>query len=354
MLAVVASAAVLTLSLGACTLFDDTSSNAGISQLTPGQQRAFVDTANAVRLIGGVQSVSSTTAPDDDWGSEMALDVTVSSAVSERTVRSIASTLRTSFDRNGLAGVPAFLTLRTEGAANGTFEQRSFGLSDDAVASNFSYWRAAQAAIGTELRMELSPHPEGADRYLRVLSLPIEADPVEAMDRFIENFDRLARISDPTEEGSYAYWSLAGFEAADTLPPARVVTLLGDIRTIIRVNGDSLDGLIFRSGVTTGEGFVVYWVPSNGVRPTTEVTINRTQLRDTDWLAAIDVAVRASAETDLSFEFIAGRQQFRLLTSPCDGRVDATSDDQKFFDAVLDAGAPLSPGAAPGVCSPEF
>ncbi|MGV8913096.1 MAG: hypothetical protein ACOH14_10840 [Rhodoglobus sp.] len=353
-LAVVASAAVLTLSLGACTLFDDTSSNAGISQLNPVQQRAFNDTANAVRLIRGVESVSSSATTADVWGDEISLDVTVSPTVSDASVRAIAATLRHSFDRNELATVPIILTLRTDGARNGTFEQRNFDLSDDAVSSNFSYWRAVQAATGTELRMELSLSPQGDDRYLRFLSSPPDVAAADTMDHFVENFDALAAVPDVNVDKSYTIWVVDGFQSTHTLPPVDVVTLVDDIRTIIPLNGNSAEGLLSAAGGESLEGVVVYWAPPDGVLPATEVSINRTQFREPDWLAAIDVAIRASAESDVSVQYIAGTKQFRLLMSACEGNVATTSDDEKFFDAVRDSGAALSPDAAPGLCLPKL
>ncbi|WP_010204000.1 hypothetical protein [Salinibacterium sp. PAMC 21357] len=350
----VASAAVLTLTLSACTLFDGTSSNAGVSQLNPVQQRAFNDTANAVRLIAGVESVSSSATESDGWGDEISLDVTVSPVVSDASMRVIAATLRSSFDRSELATVPVILTLRTDGAPNGTFEQRNFNLSDDAVVSDFSYWQEVQAAIGTELRMELSLSPQGDDRYLRFLSSPLEVAAVDTMDRFVENFDALAAVPDVNVDKSYTIWAVDGFQSTHTLPPVDVVTLVDDIRTIIPLNGNSAEGLLSAAGGESLEGVVVYWQPPDGVLPATEVSINRAKFREPDWRAAIDVAIRASEESDVSVQYIAGNSQFRLLTSACAGNVATTSDDEKFFDAVRDAGAPLAPDAAPGLCLQKF
>jgi len=120
------STAVLSLLLGGCSFINDTSQDLGVVGLDPIQQRALADTVRRLTLIGDVESVSTSSTPEDLWGSDVELDVTVREEASDEPERDIAAAMRQTFESYELTNVSVLLIVRVTGDTNGTFELREF------------------------------------------------------------------------------------------------------------------------------------------------------------------------------------------------------------------------------------
>jgi hypothetical protein len=161
--------------------------------------------------------------------------------------------------------------------------------------------------------MEILPSSQEDGFYMRTVSTPIEPDSLN--------------------------WTLAGLQSAGALPPVEVIELIDDIRIIFPLIDNSLAGVVPESEREMLEGIDVRWTPPRGPQSGPEVVVRQNMRSEEGWSAATDVASRAAEVEGLAFRYVAGRQEFRMLTSSCDGRVDQSSNDEELFDAVLANGA---------------
>lgn len=350
--ALAASLAVVTLTLGGCSFVDDAGQAWGILQSDAAPKQALSDAVSTLKGIDGVESASSTFVAAGASGVEAALHVIASASIAEESLSEIATITRESFGGSELENTVPTLTLRFgDGADDGVLTQRYPELSDEQFIAEIAYWRSAEVAIEAELSLTLTPSPEGG-AYVRTINAPEDADAVGTAEHVIENFEALAAVHDETKIPTS--WDFSGIRSFPILPPADLVGALNDIRTIIPLIDYSTVPETPTADFEYPEGVLMMWnLPALEGPVVAEIWMSQREFREADWKNALGAAITAGQIADLNIRYGAGEQQFQLHTSPCVGTINESSDDQKFFDAALAGGAQFLAGAGPGACIPE-
>jgi hypothetical protein len=364
--AVVAGAVLLALDLAGCSFVDDAGQVWGIVNSDFEKQRSLARAVSALELLEGVESASSNFTAAGLSGAEAELHVIVRPGTTPEQARSISSTTREAFGAPELEGVNPLFTLRGNGAADGVLTRNCFDLSDGALAdvafaADFAYWRAGEIAVGAPLSMSLTPSATG-EACDRGFTAPDQGDAgqgdagqgdaVRTAELLLDNFEALAAVPDETQNATM--WEFAGMLASPHLPSAELVGLLDDIHyTIPLIDYSQLPenpapDIEYPEGVLLA---VNKFAPEQPV--VAEIMISQQEYRNADWQNAIAAGALATRVPDLSFRYVMPERQFQLHTSTCEGTVNESSDDQKFFDAIVAYGAKLLPGAGPGTCVPE-
>jgi hypothetical protein len=348
---IVSGAVLLSLALGGCSFVDDAGTVWGVVGSDIEKQRKLASVASALERIEGVESASSDFTSDGPSGDEAQLQVTVNAATTKDQAWEIATVTHEAFTSVELVNTVPLLTLRIAGDTNSALTRSYFGYSDEQFAEDFAYWRAAETATGTQLSMALTP---GAitGTYDRTFSAPEQVDAVRTAELIIENVEALNAVHDETQNPTI--WEFAGMRSYPHLPPADLVELLDGIRGTIPLIDFSAVPKDPAPDFEYPEGVLLMWNKPNLEQPAlAEIMISRREYRDSDEQKAIAAAALAASVPDLIFRYVAGEQQFQLHTSTCEGTVNQSSDDQKFFDAMLATGAEFLDGAGPGACIPE-
>ncbi|MGV8851736.1 MAG: hypothetical protein ACOH1M_04105 [Rhodoglobus sp.] len=346
-----ATAVLLAVTLGGCSLVGDAGQVWGIVASEAEKTRKLASVVSALEGIDGVESVSSSFVADGPQGDEVQLQVTVSESFAKDQAWKIATVTYEAFSSGELAEAVPLLTLRIAGNAHSVLTRSFFGYSDEQFAEDFDYWRAIERTVGTELSMSLT---EGfvTGTYVRTFRAPDGVDAVATAERVIDNFDALAALHDETMNPTM--WEFSGMRSYPDLPSAEAVELLDEIRATIALVDYSQLPEDPEPELEYPEGVLLMWSTLFFEGPTTvEISITHSEYRESDWDAALSAAVRAAELPNLNFRYTAGEQQFQLHTSTCEGTVAVSGDDRKLFDTVLASGAQFLTGAAAGACMPE-
>ncbi|WP_341953004.1 hypothetical protein [Salinibacterium sp. TMP30] len=349
--AIVAAAVLLSLTLGGCSLVNDAGQVFGVVAADAEKQRKLADVVSALERIEGVESASSDFTSDGPSGDEAQLQVTVNAASTKDQAWEIATVTHEAFTSVELANAVPLLTLRIAGDTNSMLTRSYFGYSDEQFAEDFAYWRAAETATGTQLSMALTPAAI-TGTYDRTFSAPEQADAGRTAELIIENVEALNAVHDETQNPTI--WEFAGMRSYPHLPPADLVQLLDGIRGTIPLIDFSAVPENPAPDFEYPEGVLLMWNKPQLDKPAlAEILISHREYREADWENALLAAAQATPVSNLNVRYAAGEQQFQLHTSTCKGTVNESSDDQKFFEAVLATGAEFLDGAGPGACVPE-
>lgn len=349
--AVFVGAVIVSLGLGGCSFLDDAGQVWGIVNSDFEKQRSLTGAASALERLDGVKSAASAFTAAGLSGPEAELHVTVGSETTPEQARVIYAATRQALEAPELDGALSLFTLRSNGTTDGLLTQNCFRSSDDEFEADFTFWRGAEAAIGAPLSMTLTPSATLASCD-RSFTATEQSDAVNTAEMLLQNFEALAAVPDETQ--NFTVWNFAGMLASPRLPSAPLMELLDNIRNRIPLIDYSQLPENPGPDFDYPEGVLLSIIELNPAQPLrAEIVITQREYRNADWKNAIAAGARATKVPDLIFRYVTPLRQFQFHTSRCEGALNLTNDDQKFFDAVLAGGGELLPGAGPGACIPE-
>jgi len=348
--ALISGAVALSLVLGGCSIGDfasDLLTSAGKDALA---HAALAATVSDLESLDVVEAASYELQADTYLGDIGRLSMTVAANIDGAQLTQLADELRESFDAIEQVAVEPQASVTLAGDTAGKFDLWQLPETNEAVVENFEFWRAASAAVETELWVELLPGP-GSSVGMRSIAIAPESDLDEATDRVIDNYAALQRVTLVNDDVEN-YWQLAGIKSLRELAPLSYVELVSDLRVILPLFSYPLDSDAVRGDSDFPEGFSVSWAPPGGEYGVSGVIVSNNEYTDEALGAAIQAAARTSEIEGVNFQFVAGDREFWMHTTTCSGSVDGTTDDELFFAQLAASGANLSSTAGPGACIP--
>ncbi|MBH0098127.1 hypothetical protein I6E68_03120 [Salinibacterium sp. NSLL150] len=346
--ALISGAVALSLVLGGCSLVEQAVTSAGEGVIA---HAALSRMVSELAELEGVDEASYDYTSDPVVGDSGDVSVIAASAIEGAELERIAEQFRegyTDFER--AAFLPSF-TLALADDSAGVLETSGLPESTETFVESFEFWRAASAAAGTELSVNLQ-NVDGFGGSFRSVFIPDESDFDVAADRVVENYTALQQLASESEQ-NHTSWSVAGIYSPDELAPLEFVELVTDLRAVIPLRDNSKVGDSSLGDADYPEGFQATWATPGVLDGISEISVVSNEDTDETWKAALQAATRTGQMENINFLFRAGDRGFSFHTSACSGSVEATANDDTFFQAVSSSGAQLAPGAGAGMCFPE-
>ncbi|MEX1079824.1 MAG: hypothetical protein WED09_12030 [Homoserinimonas sp.] len=347
-----AFAVALVMMLSGCSLVGDGRQVWDILQEESEQKDALTAAVDELRALEGVESAHTRFRADGPGGDEAGITVVAKQGTATPQLAAITAVAHEVLAGEKLVAAVPLFTLEIEGS--GTFTQQAFGLSEDQLATEITYWRAAEDAVGAGLSLTLVEN--GAEpEYRREFRTPEDGDGQHLIDQFIANYAELQRV--PDRSTAPGWWLLPGLGIQQELPNAGLVSLLDRIRSVIPLRDLTRIPVSPPMDYEFPEGALVswnQWQPDTPESPRVDVVQN--EYRQSDWTSVLEAAAITATVPHASFSYHAndvnGERDFRFFTRPCEGFIDVKEDDGTLVEALAQAGTTLPPGGGPGACSP--
>ncbi|MBH0130047.1 hypothetical protein [Salinibacterium sp. NK8237] len=349
--AFISGAVALSLVVSGCSLVDhasDVVASAGGDVLA---HAVLAATVAELESLDGVEAASYELQADAYLGNIGRVSVIATSTIDGAQLGQLSEQFRDGYTAIERVAVEPHFSLTLTGDATGKFDLWEVPESNESFVENFEFWRAASAAVDTELWLEILPG-DGWTLGVRSIAIPDQADFEEATDRAIANYGALQEV-ELVEDDRQNYWQLAGIQSVGELAPLRFVELVSDLRTIMplfyyQVESDAVSG-----DADFPQGFQVGWGPPGADYGLTSVIVSSNEYTDESRSNAIRAATRTSEIEGVNFQFAMSDRVFWMHTSACNDSVVVTADDDLFFEDVAASGAKLFEGAGPGACFPN-
>tara|TARA_R110002051_G_C8677235_1_gene491257 strand:+ start:96 stop:1169 length:1074 start_codon:yes stop_codon:yes gene_type:complete len=349
--ALISGAVALSLVLGGCSLVEEGSelvASAGKDVLAHAAIAALV---SDLERLDGVEAATYELETDTPLGDLGRIGVTAASTIESSQLERLSDTLREGFGAIEQVAVEPHASVTVSGETTGKFDLWAIPETNEAFVENVEFWRAASAAVETEVWVEL--FGDGAGEVgMRSITIPYESDRDEATDLVIENYAALRDVA-VVDDDIPNYWQVAGIQSSEQLAPSMFVELVSDLRKIMPIFFYPVESDAIAGDSDFPEGFQVSWMPSGTNEGLGEVFVSSNEYTDDSRSDAIRAAVRTSEIEGVNFQFVTGDRGFWMHTSVCNGSVGVTADDDLFFEDVASSGAKLLDGAGPGACFPN-
>ncbi|MBH0116528.1 hypothetical protein I6E52_06675 [Salinibacterium sp. NG253] len=336
--------------------------------LVASYEEFLAESTTELKEIEGIGEVSQAPISGVMWESPVMIDVEVSEEFAGAQTVAVVETLRRVSDGYPSYGIPVAFTIRVAGESAGRFRVAGLGLHPDFVISNFNYWQALEQALGAELTMMLLTDDYDEVSYSRIIGPGNGAVSREAIAQVVINYDALATVSSEQSSGGigvaaaqdnkYETWALPGLTASGHhLPPRDVFALVDDLGRSFPLQENAWLGLDYYydyPAALAAAGALVRWTDNDAALHGREVAINSAEYRDDEWPAILAAAADTAQVTGFDFGYASPEREFRFHTSPCEGTIEQTPDDELLFAALRESGAASLDGLAPGRCVPDY
>ncbi|MBH0116529.1 hypothetical protein I6E52_06680 [Salinibacterium sp. NG253] len=349
--ALISGAVALSLVLGGCSLVEQAMTSAGEGVLA---HAALAAAVADIEALDAVEDASYEIQADASLGDIGRISVTADPALDSVQLAQFADQFRDSFVALEQVTLRPQLSLKLAGETAGKFDLWVIPPTNDGFVENFEFWRAASAAVETELWLEIFP---SSSQGIRSIAIPFETDLDAATDRVVENYEALEAFvavdSLVFHETEYLdYWQIAGVQSIDELAPFEFVELVRDLREIVPLFSFPEGSEAFPGDADYPEGLSAQWGGPLSFSGRPEIAVLSNEYSDEAWSTAVQAAVRTIEMANVNFKYSAGDRTFSLHTSACSGSVDATADDVLLFETLVDYGVTPPFGGGPGACTP--
>lgn len=362
-----AALSLLVPALAGCSFMRDDVAGINVDGLSESQQQFLVESVAQLRLIGGIGEVSVAPISGAAWDSPAMIEVEVGEVSAENQARAVVETLRRVSGKYPFFEVPAAFTIRVAGETAGRFRVAGLGLYPDFVMGNFDYWRALEKALDTELTMVVFADDYDQVSHSRYIAPGYGAAARETITHVMANYETLSTLSLSQRTGgldlaavrdsSHEYWALPGLFASGQLPPREVFELVDALSRSFPLQENAWLGLDYYfdyPAALAAAGALVRWTDNEAALHGREVAINSAEYRDDEWPAILSAAADTAHVTGLDFGYASPEREFRFHTSPCEGTIEQTPDDELLFAALREGGAVSLERLAPGRCVPDY
>ena len=353
--------------LAGCSFMNDDAADLDSAGLVASYEEFLAESATQLKEIEGIGEVSQAPISGALWNSSVMIDVEVSEEFAEAQTVAVVETLRRVSDSYPLYGIPVAFTIGVAGESTGRFRVAGLGLHPDFIISNFNYWRALEQALGAELTMVLLTDDYDEVSYSRIIGPGNGAVSREAIAQVVINYDALATVSSAQGSGGtgvaaaqgneYESWALPGLNASGHLPPRDVFELVAALGRSFPLRENAWLGLDYDHNypaVLTATGVLVQWTDNDAALHGREVAVNSAGYRDDEWPAILAAAADTAQVAGFDFGYASPEREFRFHTSPCDGTIEQTANDELLFAALCEGGLASLEDLAPGRCVPNY
>ncbi|MBH0109832.1 hypothetical protein I6E81_06600 [Salinibacterium sp. NG22] len=360
-----AALSLLAPALAGCSSLSDDAADLDGAGLVASYEEFLAESTTELKEIEGIGEVSQAPISGVMWESPVMIDVEVSEEFAEAQTVAVVETLRRVSDGYPSYGIPVAFTIRVAGESAGRFRVAGLGLYPDFVISNFNYWRALEQAFGAELTMVLLTDAYDEASYSRIIGPGNGAVSRETIAHMLIKYDALATVSSEQSSGGigvaaaqgrkYEMWALPGLNASNHLPPRDVIELVAALGRSFPLQENAWLGLDYDyPAALAAAGALVQWIDNEAALHGREVAVNSAEYRDDEWPAIVAAAAGTAQVTGFDFGYASPEREFRFHTSPCEGTIEQTADDELLFAALREGGLASLEDLAPGRCVPNY